>query len=1424
MYIQGNTSGLELKNSTFENNCANSGGAIGINFQNVTITDCEFVDNIANFGGIFYSDSLLTSLTFEGNTISSYFSSTTSVKAVAGFDPCTMKGAFLYVPSGMSVTIASITIADVIIPGMGLFYIANGGTLNLVKSTITGSNTNAGIVYNLGTTNIDNINIYGCIGGYIGPLYCGGNGAMYIKNIDTRYNEDRGNNLNFYGGNIACGLIKVDGAELTLPYTLDGVSKSMALTTEGGTVEIEYGCIKGPDDKNDPEYAYCVKTGGGVYVGESATFTLKTGNINGNPYQQLYVANKGIANVYGDYKYNYVTKTIEGGKSYAKIGNSWGGNGLTVATGGRLNLLGGAVYKLVVDSEATLIVNGGEIENANFNKDSQIKINNAYIWQNYWDYCHFYIGTNAEVEFNQCLIKVDVYKRSTEYGNDQYVFQVNGGYAKFTDCVFQDCKSRGVYSGSNTQVPSLFKNYGGTFIFEGCEFLGNQGILFYTHPDYSASEYSFRNCTIDNLTYGGFAYDCWAMLYNGNFEMYNTTMTNINNTAFNSQNSTNFVMDGCTISNCTNGKWAGLFQLYNSTSSISNTTIEDCSATNAFGVLFCAGDVTLENSTIRNNSVSGVGQTTPNTEAGRGGGIYVNNGTLTLKGTVRVENNKTVLTTDFLDSLKTYESGKYARTTSDPSGGGIYVAGKLSVVSGAMIVCKNNVRQVEQADGTYVDYADNLYIAGSKNVLQGDLKTGTDVGLSASTSDDFEQDAILSIDSNTPVTNVLLGFFSCDNNNNYGLRFIAETGGRNGLVFYNKTQKDGFWVVGNDTVVDYDPLVSQSVDENIILMTGSSVYSGQYKVVYAETEDDLINDNCTEDPPTYRDRDSYTVYFKVLIRDENDAWTDDLRSQGDSEKKLVTGKLYLHILGTRMFVESYPNAWVGYGKTLQEAIFFQGKVVDARGYAVAGTWMFDDTTIKAKDGEGYSATFRPANEINLISSSKTALKCTVKVSTLYTYIFYQNGKFRAELDGNYTTEIGVADLQDAVDLLEDGGTLVFCEEYPIASQQIVNAGNKMVTFTRYRLFKKSIDSSGNYVDTGTPMAMFDIDGTNAFLTLSGNIYIDGLVPYSGWWNFDNNNDKDDVSHIKNYAVFEVGKTTGGTLTLGSGVVIRNWALKIDNENVGLITIYNKGSVVLDGCEIYGNKMIVKEALNSSVITNNGTLTISSGVFMNNILVSGTAYESNRTSANTTTPFGNGGFLVCTANSTTVMNGGSILCNKSQKGGAIYVLEGATLNLKGGEIFGNRAYTSGGAIYVNGTANITYSIACQIYGNLTGTNDASFVFETQQNVEDILTVSSSTSSTTTGVSATQVLQQIEEQNMVNINFEEIDKVEEKEDTQPVDDDKVAGQNKGNRVAKIDGTDNQNNGTSDYPVDITILLFIAFCLAFVCIIVRRKNIKK
>lgn len=1274
------------------------------------------------------------------------------------------KGAMFYVGGSGKLNVTGINLKDQALTGVGLFYVDKGGELNLgstEKETLMyNSHGTTGLIYVLGTANLTNVRMVSCgtTTSSYGPIYVGGSGVANVTGISTTYTingSTKYSNYGLYGGTITCGLV----------YDKDG--NAVANTVAGGVANMKGGAISG-DRRRETAYNPTTTKGGGAYVGDGATFNMLYDSkygwaiIDGNSAQegaQVYVGG-GILNVYGDYRYDYENRQ-KVGESGAGIGCAYNASATTIGSGGTLNLLGGQIYLVYVYRDANFIANGGVLGNLYCNVGGKSQFNNLIFTGVFgFNYSRANIG-GGNISLTNCYINM---RNSYQF---IYCFEIyQNATAYFKNCVIDNC----TVASKDGETNSIFRQaYDvSTLVFDGCEIINNNYMVFYG-ANKNAS-LTLKDCEMYNNNGLEFVYFVDGSVNIANCNYYNNgailMMTSV------SGRKTKLSITDSEFKNNLPIRAQGVVCVQgNCDFNFSNCVFEDngsrvCGAVeiNVYSRVAIISDSEFINNTARYDKLY------PNGTA-FGGAIRVETGSLTLGGRVTIRGNKTVLTPDAFESHKSGSTTYPPREKTAPTGGGIFVgtSGKLVIKQGTLLVIKDNTRQILDASGNETaSYQDNLYIEGSKNVLMGDLDRGSEVGINCASAGD-ELDAILSVGESYPVTNDLLSVFSVDNTS-YGLRFVSISDGsnfKNGLIFYKKVRSD-YWVIVNDNSVSYDPKTAQTVG-SIVLMYGDSAYLGDYEVTYSA-------DGVTysSDAPTYRNIGTYAVQYKV------EAYRDD----GEIDTTL-TGTTYIRILGTRIYIQTLPTAKLAYGALLRAARFYGGEVVNADGGLVAGSWAFSGDIARqvGENGKKYLATFTPSNTVNLENSNLTG---NVEVVISYPIVFYSNGYFMTKLGDSSTYISGITDLKTMVEYMEDGSTLIFCETFNIVGNVVIDTGDKKVTFTRYIDFKSRGDTK----------PMIAINGTSATvknqLTLRGKIFVDGMAPFSGIWNFTGGEANELVSNVKWYAVFEVGKSTsasetGGSLTLESGVVVRNWNLKIDAKNVGLITIHSGGTVKLDGCEIYANRILDKNQ-NSSVITNSGTLTIASGVFMNNVITSGASYEGNRGQFNDI--FGKGGFLFCNAGSVTTISGGEIYSNRAKYGGAIYVLD-ATLNLLGGKIYANRGYTNGGAVYVSATDASKVSITigdCEIYANMAGESASTLVFENLK-ADDGLTVFSADGRELTGASLLARLQEIEDANINNVDFDELDKE-----------------------------------TTDGSVGVTALMFSALCLAFVCIVVYRTNRRK
>lgn len=247
----------------------------------------------------------------------------------------------------------------------------------------------------------------------------------------------------------------------------------------------------------------------------------------------------------------------------------------------------------------------------------------------------------------------------------------------------------------------------------------------------------------------------------------------------------------------------------------------------------------------------------------------------------------------------------------------------------------------------------------------------------------------------------------------------------------------------------------------------------------------------------------------------------------------------------------------------------------------------------------------------------------------------------------------------------------------------------------------------------------------------------------------------------------------GEVNLQTNVVFRGFVVHYETVGGDIYSpIRNRegATLRLNGAQIYGNILRSGLSTTGGIIYNEGTLYIAGGKFYSNHMDE-VGYTSVRR--------GIGGFIYNLGSVS--MSGGEIFNNRAEYGGAIYVA-GGVVTLNGGSIYANQTSLGGGAIYVASGGEIILG-ATNIYGN--------FATSGENGIEnaggDIFDIDLSKVSS-------EMLAGIESNNYdMGLKFDE---------------------------------DVESAGVPSNGQDAVILglLFTAFVLAFLCIVVVRKNKKK
>ena len=247
----------------------------------------------------------------------------------------------------------------------------------------------------------------------------------------------------------------------------------------------------------------------------------------------------------------------------------------------------------------------------------------------------------------------------------------------------------------------------------------------------------------------------------------------------------------------------------------------------------------------------------------------------------------------------------------------------------------------------------------------------------------------------------------------------------------------------------------------------------------------------------------------------------------------------------------------------------------------------------------------------------------------------------------------------------------------------------------------------------------------------------------------------------------------GEVNLQTNVIFRGFVVQYETVGGDIYSpIRNRegATLRLNGAQIYGNILRSGLSTTGGIIYNEGTLYIAGGKFYSNHMDE-VGYTSVRR--------GIGGFIYNLGSVS--MSGGEIFNNRAEYGGAIYVA-GGVVTLNGGSIYANQTSLGGGAIYVASGGEIILG-ATNIYGN--------FATSGENGIEnaggDIFDIDLSKVSS-------EMLAEIESNNYdMGLKFDE----------------------------DVESANVPSNGQDAVILG---LLFTAFVLAFLCIVVVRKNKKK
>jgi len=507
-------------------------------------------------------------------------------------------------------------------------------------------------------------------------------------------------------------------------------------------------------------------------------------------------------------------------------------------------------------------------------------------------------------------------------------------------------------------------------------------------------------------------------------------------------------------------------------------------------------------------------------------------------------------------------------------------------------------------------------------------------------------------------------------------------------------------VVASDKVVRFNGMMQEITTDDIKIFVGGVEKDNEFKKSNYTLKFGLKQNSADADSsvvcdldysPKYVARDEnggHTVYFKLYDKTgANEVFSD---TQND-------GKITIEIVRQRINLIEAPTAFVENGKTLNEASFYVGRVVDDEGYAVAGTWTFDSGSTTGAQNTAYDATFTPASkDVYYVN----ALTTKVTVNFKFSYVTYKtdngNTGFFDNATGKFT---GLTKLEEIVPKMADGGLITLNTTYYFAkSENIVAKGNVIIRASHTSIAMVQIGDDLSYLEGSQGRRWRFVLGRNSSnettpdyaITFGGS----GKIIFDGQWNITDNWQQclffvDDGcsltfnSNVYIQSFYKSGNDGGqlfenhGNLTFNGSTIKNNGFVGNNSANSGVRGgfVYNTGNVVFAGTKVVGNSY---QRIYGGLVRNNG----------GHVVFSGGTYTNNSSST------WYGGTFVYNENDGVVeIYGGLFFSNTLSsvtEAAALFYNVGGTMVFNGGTTIANSTVSSNddsvdGVIIFNGTA-------------------------------------------------------------------------------------------------------------------------------------------
>lgn len=380
-----------------------------------------------------------------------------------------------------------------------------------------------------------------------------------------------------------------------------------------------------------------------------------------------------------------------------------------------------------------------------------------------------------------------------------------------------------------------------------------------------------------------------------------------------------------------------------------------------------------------------------------------------------------------------------------------------------------------------------------------------------------------------------------------------------------------------------------------------------YSVLYKLDEEGEY----TSSAPQFSRVGAYVVYFKLTSVEEEEE-----------------GVVNVYLEPQSLHLKSSPVARVAYGSLVKDATFTSYQVVNDEGASVSGKWSFStsvtDSTRAERLLEQYEVIFTP---YNTHVYGDVTVTTSIILQIYFDELYYVDSHF-AQSSSSQALE-GIDSLSQALEYMTDYGSIHFLSTYLVTGMENVSSSRSVYLLN-------DVSGGGELIRVS--------NGASLYLSgKTGKIIIDGVSGLNR-----------DVCAIRN----------NGNLSLGRNLIIRNFALKSGEAGA----IYNVGSLILDGCDIYDIS-----SDNGSVYNYGGTIIISSGNFYRNAGQNcAFIYNDNggELVVNGGSIYANTGSSILTSNAGSVFLNSGIIKNNQSTGCVVDILSGCKLYLAGTHILGN----------------------------------------------------------------------------------------------------------------------------------------------------------